>query len=67
MSDFVKPVRGSGDLPDHIMLSIRGDAATRAVVPDMAESTTMLPFSAVMIRQTSFILAGEPTEVPPNF
>ena len=32
MSDFVKPVRGSGDLPDHIMLSIRGDAATTMTV-----------------------------------
>ena len=32
MSDFVKPVRGSGDMPDHIMLSIRGDAATTMTV-----------------------------------
>lgn len=47
---------------------INEEISTREfVVPDMAESTTMLPFSAVMIRQTSFILAGEPTEVPPNF
>ena len=27
-----KPVRGSGDLPDHIMLSIRGDARTSMTV-----------------------------------
>ena len=32
MCDFVKPVRGSGDAPDHIMLSIRGDAATTMTV-----------------------------------
>lgn len=32
MKDFVKPVRGSGDLPDHIMLSINGDAETSMTV-----------------------------------
>ena len=32
MSDFKKPVRGSGDSPDHIMLSVRGDAATTMTV-----------------------------------
>ena len=32
MRDFQKPIRGSGDMPDHIMLSIRGDAATSMTV-----------------------------------
>ena len=32
MGEFIKPVRGSGDMPDHIMLSIRGDAATTMTV-----------------------------------
>ncbi|MBQ7547725.1 MAG: metallophosphoesterase family protein [Clostridia bacterium] len=32
MQEFVKPVRGSADMPDHIMLSLRGDAATSMTV-----------------------------------
>ena len=32
MSQAVKPVRGSTEQPDHIMLSIKGDAATSMTV-----------------------------------
>ena len=32
MQSFKKPIRGSGDLPDHIMLSIRGNAETSMTV-----------------------------------
>lgn len=32
MSQSVKPVRGSAEQPDHIMLSIKGDAATSMTV-----------------------------------
>ena len=42
-------------------------AARALVVPDMADRTTSFGSSLLMSLATCLIIAGEPTEVPPNF
>lgn len=44
-----------------------GNRGKGIVVPDMADRTTSFGSSLLMSLATCLIIAGEPTEVPPNF